>query len=163
MPRGVGTGEQARILLCQIRAPSGFSGAFFTRRDTHTLPFIWAGPLTSTEKGFFQACLAANCWVDWRAAQMKERPARMLPPLPAQGAGPCPVDLRPQPPPSFLCPQRPEGQTQPPTPLAGGPGTDNWIPGPHPTSHLLLLLLPDSGCQVSGRPGSMKQSIVRLR
>lgn len=67
-----GSGEQAGILLCQVRAPSGLSGAFFTRRDTHTLPFIWAGPLTSTEKGFFQACLAANCWVDWRAAQMKE-------------------------------------------------------------------------------------------
>lgn len=143
---------------CEMRAPSEFSGALFTHRDTHTLPFIWAGPLTSTEKGFFQGCLAANCWVDWRAAQMKEKPARTLPPLSV--FSPLRALSRPQapaPPAQLpLPPEAPWADTAPT--LAGGPGMGaTRSQAPH---HLLLL--PASGCQVSGRPGSMKQSIVRL-
>lgn len=32
----------------------GFRGALFTSRDTCTLPFLWAGPFTSTERGSLQ-------------------------------------------------------------------------------------------------------------
>lgn len=149
-------------MLHEMRSPRGLSGALFTHRDTHTLPFIWAGPLTSTEKGFFQGCLAANCWVDWRAAQMKEKPARTFPPSPSLPLSPFRALGRPQasaPLPSFLCPQRPIGQMQPP-PLPVGLARGQL--DPRPPNHLLLLL-PASGCQVSGWLGSMKQSIVRLR
>lgn len=120
-------------MLCEIRAPRGLSGALFTHRDTHTLPFIWAGPLTSTEKGFFQGCLAANCWVDWRAAQMKEKPARTFPPspLPLQGAGPT---SGPSPPAQLPLPPEAHWADAAPT-LAGGPGTGatrSQAPAPPP-------------------------------
>lgn len=98
-------------------SPGELSGAVFTHRDTHTLPFIWAGPLTSTEKGFFQGCLAANCWVDWQAAQMKEKPARTLPsPSLPSGAGlgwagvqPTSGPAPPQPLPASSAPKRRHG------------------------------------------------------
>ena len=113
-----------RVLLWRLRAPSGLPGVLFTHRDTHTPLWIWAGPLTSTEKGFLQGCLAANCWVDWQAAQMKEKSARTLPPLPFSPA-PHPRapgqsrDLRPQSPPSFPCPQRLLGRQGPHPSLVG--------------------------------------------
>lgn len=128
----------------QIRAPGERSGASFTHRDSPTLPLIWAGPVTSTERGFFQGCLAANCWVDWQAAQMKEKTRQNAPlsrsPLRRwAGLGWSPADLGPSPapaPPGFLCPPPPEarGATRPLL-LAPGPGTraTDPRPPPHPT------------------------------
>lgn len=98
----------------QIRAPGELSGALFTHRDTHTLPFIWAGPLTSTEKGFFQGCLAANCWVDWQAAQMKENPPERSPQaLGWAGVQPTSGPALPQPLPASSAPERPVGRHGP--------------------------------------------------
>lgn len=106
---GGGVEEQVGVLLCKMRAPKGLSGALFARRDTHTLPMIWAGSLTSTEKVFFQGCLAANCWVDWRPAQMKEKPSKTLPP---RGAGPT-SGPRPCPRPASSAPRGPLGRHNP--------------------------------------------------
>lgn len=102
---------------------------------------------------------------------MKEKPARTPPPAlhSPYGAGLRPVNLRPQPLPSFLCPQRPTGHTRP-SPLVGGPGTGplDPRPPPHPASHLLPLPPPPHSPPLLVVPcfgglGCMKQSIVRLR
>lgn len=91
------------VLLPPIRAPSGLSGALFTSRDTHTLLFIWAGPLTSTAKGFFQG-MSGSKLLGGLAGSTDERETRQkAPPFPSPPLG----DLNPLPPPSFLSPQRP--------------------------------------------------------
>lgn len=143
-PGGPGRGRSRQgSLLLQMRAPSRLSGALFTHRDTHTLPFIWAGPLTSTEKGFFQG-MSGSKLLGGLAGCTDERETRQnaspRPPHSPHGAGLRPVNLRPQPLPSFLCPQRPTGQTRP-SPLVGWPGTGQLDPRPppHPASHLLPL------------------------
>lgn len=98
------------VLLPPIRAPSGLSGALFTSRDTHTLLFIWAGPLTSTAKGFFQG-MSGSKLLGGLAGSTDERETRQkAPPLPLPSAG------RPQSSASAQLPQ----PTEAPHPLSVG-------------------------------------------
>lgn len=122
----------------RIGAPGELSGASFTHRNSHTLPFIWAGPLTSTEKGFFQGCLAANCWVDWQAAEMKEKPARALPsPSLPSGAGLGWAGVQPTsgpaPPQPLPASSAPVGRHGSPYVLPTGLARGQLIPGSYPT------------------------------
>lgn len=160
-------GRHVGALLPLIRTPSGLSGALFTSRGTYTLPFIWARPLTSTEKGFFFfQGMSGSKLLDALSGHADERETRQnAPPPPPHSPSSLLANLRPQsphhPPPSFLCPQADKARLPTPLPVGLAQGQLNLQA---PTPFLPLPQPPYSGgCQVSGEPGSMKQSIVRLR
>lgn len=142
-------GRHVGALLPQIRAPSGLSGALFTSRDTYTLPFIWAGPLTSTEKGlFFFQGMSGSKLLDALSGRTDEKETRQnAPPTPPHSPSSLLANLRPQsphhPPPSFLCPQ---ADKAPPAPCRWAWHRGNSIfrlpppssPSPHsPNPHTL--------------------------
>ena len=88
-----------------LRALSvGFQGALFTSRDTRMLPFIWAGPFTSTERDSLQGMSGskllgglAGC-TDERETHQNALPPYLPLPSTVRTSGPSPH------PPSFLCP-----------------------------------------------------------
>lgn len=130
-------GRHVGALLPLIRTPSGLSGALFTSRGTYTLPFIWARPLTSTEKGFFFfQGMSGSKLLDALSGHADERETRQnAPPPPAPfpllstGQPQAPVS----PPPPSQLPLPPGRQGTPPYPLAGGPGTGaTQSSGSHP-------------------------------
>lgn len=132
----------------------GFRGALFTSRDTCTLPFLWAGPFTSTERSSLQGMSGskllgglAGC-TDERETHQNAPPP---PPPTVHTSGPSPqptspAALRPsrqmRPPPSFSWPRGAWYRGH----LIFSPLSSSYS-SPHPPQALCWR-----GCQVSGEP-----------
>lgn len=120
-------------LLPPTQGTSGLAGGLVHIQGTPARQAVslgWAIHL-HRKRLFGRGCLEANCWVDWQAAQMKEKPTRMHHPHYCR-------DIRASSPhPASLPPLRPSRQTRP-TPSFPGPG------GPGTRGHLIFCPLPSS-------------------
>lgn len=109
----------------------------FTSRDTCTLPFLWAGPFTSTERSSLQGMSGSKLLGGLAGCTDERETHQNAPPPPAAY---CPY-IRPQPPTNFPC--RPEAQQadEAPTQLLLAPG--GLVQGSLDLQPpVLLLLLP---------------------